>query len=274
MLRIDMHVHSTKSDGSKTPVEIVRMAKRSGVSMVALTDHDTVDGAEEFVSASKRYGVNGVIGIEMSADAPVTTHILGYRLERLDVVRAAMNDVIEKRNIRNREICRKLVDAGIDITMEDVENEAGGRVIARPHFAAVLLKKGKVSNIREAFGRYLAKGGIAYARRETLDAKACIDVIRASGGVAVLAHPSLTGLTGKDLDDLLDELKSFGLWGLECMSSHCTSEEAADFIAAAMRHGLYTTAGSDYHGDKRPWVSLGVQVDDDYLPWGRLGVKL
>ncbi|MDL2263032.1 PHP domain-containing protein [Synergistaceae bacterium OttesenSCG-928-I11] len=274
MIRIDMHVHSTASDGTCTPAEIARLARRDRVSVLALTDHDTVDGISGFIAACKRCAVRWIAGIELSAAAKVTTHILGYRLRNLDMVKRAMDWVVEKRNERNRLMCEKLRTLDIDIDLKEIEREAGGHVIARPHFAGVMLKKGYVSDYREAFDRYLARGAVAYVPREAYSPEACISLIREAGGVAALAHPSQTGLSDSALDDLLLELKGYGLWGLECISSHCTSEQAFDYMRIADKHALCATGGSDFHGARRPGVAMGVQVSEDFLPWARLGVTL
>ena len=274
MIGVDMHVHSTASDGTCTPAEIARLAHRDRISVLALTDHDTVDGIPGFVAACRRYAIRWIAGIELSAKAPVTTHILGYRLRDLATVKRAMDWILKKRNERNLAICEKLREAGVDIHIDEIEREAGGHVIARPHFAGALLKKGYVSGYREAFDRYLARGAAAYVPREAYSPEGCIAAIREAGGLAVLAHPSQTGLSGSALDDLLDELKGYGLWGVECISSHCTSEQAFDYMRIADRHALYATAGSDFHGARRPGVALGVRVSEDFLPWARLGVTL
>jgi predicted metal-dependent phosphoesterase TrpH len=274
MIRVDMHVHSTASDGTYTPAEIARLAHRNRIAVLALTDHDTVDGITGFIAACKRYAIRWIAGIELSAAAPVTTHILGYRMRDLGTVRRAMEWIVEKRNERNRAMCEKLRGMGVEINLDEIEREAGGHVIARPHFAGVLLKKGFVSNYREAFDRYLARGASAYVPREAYSPEACIALIREAGGLAVLAHPSQTGLSASALDDLLNELKGYGLWGLECISSHCTGEEAFSYMRVAERHSLFATGGSDFHGARRPGVALGIQVSEDFLPWARLDVTL
>jgi predicted metal-dependent phosphoesterase TrpH len=151
--------------------------------------------------------------------------------------------------------------------------KSGGRIIARPHFARVLVEKGYASDSQDAFKRYLARGGAAYVQREGLSPEQCVNVIRDSGGLPVLAHPSLTGLETDVLRDFLGVLKSFGLWGLECISSHCSSEMAYEYLSLAEKCSLFPTAGSDFHGSSRPNVALGVRVSDDFLPWARLGLR-
>lgn len=274
MIRIDMHVHSTASDGTISPHDLPAAARRAGVSIMALTDHDTVDGVPSFKRACAKSGVRGIAGIELSADAPFTTHILGYRLRDLSVINEATEWIVRKRNERNAAIVEKLIESGVDITLDDVEHAAKGRVVARPHFAAVLQEKGYVSNTREAFDKYLSKGRPGYVKREAYDAERCIDIIKSAGGVAALAHPSLTGLEGEELDELLSRLQGFGLWGIECFSSHCSNEDALNFCRHADKHNLCATAGSDFHGSNRPNVSLGVLVSEGFLPWARLGFDL
>ncbi|MDR3354710.1 MAG: PHP domain-containing protein [Synergistaceae bacterium] len=274
MIRIDLHVHSVFSDGTCTPAEIVREARSKGIAVLALTDHDTIEGLREFARECARLQIRPVRGVELSACDPRTIHILGYRLDREEVIEEALSWVIDRRNARNREICKKLRELGIDITIEVIESEARGRVVSRPHFASWLVKNGHVPNTKAAFDRYLARGGAAYVRRDGLSPDECVRIVRESGGLPVLAHPSLTGLEGEALDDLIADLKDSGLWGLECISSHCSAEQTYGFIAAADRHGLFTTAGSDFHGKNRPGVTLGVQVSEDFIPWARLGVTM
>jgi predicted metal-dependent phosphoesterase TrpH len=274
MIRIDLHVHSTYSDGTCTPAEIACEARSRGIAALALTDHDTIDGLDEFTRECAKFQIRSVRGVELSACAPITIHILGYRLNRMEVLEEALSWVLDRRNARNREICEKLRELGIDVTIESIESEARGRVISRPHFAAWLVKNGCVPDVRTAFDRYLARGGTAYVRREGFPPDECVKIIRESGGLPVLAHPSLTGLEGEAFDDLIADLKNSGLWGMECMSSHCSPEQTYEYIAAADRHGLFTTAGSDFHGKNRPGVTLGVQVSEDFIPWARIGVTM
>lgn len=274
MLSIDLHIHSTASDGTFAPAELARLARRRGVAAAAITDHDTVDGAEEFVRECARVGVRPIAGIELSASAPVTTHILGYRLRDLKMMKDAMDDIVRKRDERNEKMVKKLIELGLGITYQEVLDEAGGRVVARPHMASVLVKRGICANIREAFNKYLGNTGLAYVKRETLGPRDCIDLIRSAGGVAALAHPSQTGMEGAELDDMISGLKGYGLWGLECLSSHCSFDQALVYMKTAERHGLAVTAGSDFHGRNRPSVTLGVRVREDILPWARLGIAL
>ncbi|MDR1885521.1 MAG: PHP domain-containing protein [Synergistaceae bacterium] len=274
MIRVDLHVHSTFSDGTCTPLEIVRAARARRVAVLALTDHDTLEGLDEFSRECRAAGIRPVRGVELSASAPITIHVLGYRIGDGSSLKKALDWVIERRNARNGEICGKLRDLGVGVNIEEVEVMAGGRVVGRPHIALWMVKNGFVPDTRAAFDRYLGKGAPAYVRREGLSPGDCVRVVRESGGLPVLAHPSLTGLDEAPLGELLDELKEYGLWGLECISSHCSSEAAYRYLRTADRHGLFPTAGSDFHGAARPDIALGVQVSEDFLPWARIGVNL
>lgn len=211
-------------------------------------------------------------GIELSAKYDRTVHILGYRIVNPDVLNEVLRWVRSRRAARNEVILFRLRELGIQVNMEDVKRYAGG-VVARPHFARALVALGYARDYQEAFDKYLARGAAAYAPREGLSPADCVTVIRSAGGLPVLAHPSLTGLDDEGLGELLLSLKSCGMWGLECLSSHCSSEKALDYLALAGKYALFPTAGSDFHGSVRPAVSLGVQVTDDFLPWARLGVN-
>jgi predicted metal-dependent phosphoesterase TrpH len=202
-----------------------------------------------------------------------TVHILGYRIENP----AALSEVLEwvraRRADRNERIALRLRELGLSITVEDVAESAAGQVVARPHFARVLVAKGYAADYQDAFVRYLARGAAAYVPREGLSPAECVAAIRRSGGLPALAHPSLTGLDADGLGGLISSLKPHGLWGIECLSSHCSQEESLGYLAIAEKYSLYPTAGSDFHGTVRPNALLGVQVTDDFLPWARLGVN-
>jgi predicted metal-dependent phosphoesterase TrpH len=202
-----------------------------------------------------------------------TIHILGYRIERFEPLENALERVRECRDARNVKMLSRLRENGLEITIDDVRREAKGRVIARPHFAKALVVKGYVPDIPSAFTMYIGRGGTAYAPREGLLPEDCVRTVREAGGLPVLAHPSLTGMDAEGLGELLETLKGYGLWGLECISSHCSSEAAYGYLSIADKHSLFPTAGSDFHGSIRPCVELGVQVSDDFLPWARLGVN-
>lgn len=268
-----MHVHSVFSDGTCSVEEIVSIARRRNVSILALTDHDTIDGLDVFCNACEKYSIRPITGIELSAASKEVVHILGYRIKNLRILRESLDWILRCRRIRNERICQCLNDLGMTVSMEDVEKEAGGGVIARPHFARVMVRKGYSPDMRNAFSMYLADGAPAYVPRNGYSPSECVRIIIEAGGLPVLAHPSLTGFDSDGMDCLLKGLKEAGLWGLECISSHCSAEEALYYLRMAERHALFPTAGSDFHGANRPNAILGIQVSESFLPWARLGIS-
>ena len=184
MILIDLHTHSTCSDGTLKPEALVRAAKGRKVSVLSLTDHDTTEGVPEFLAACRHTGVRGLSGIELSAEAPYTLHLLGYNIapgngpleKRLERLR-------EHRKDRNVAICQRLRELGLEVTLEEVEAEAKGDVIARPHIARVMIRKGYAQDMAGAFRNYLADGAAAYIPRIRLSAEECIALVRQSGGV-------------------------------------------------------------------------------------------
>ena len=272
MLKIDLHTHSRCSDGLFSVSQLVKKGKRDGVLVMSLTDHDTIKGVPDFVRECNEHGISPLTGIELSAQSRHTLHILGYRISLASQdLAVALEDVRQKRDERNLLVCEKLQKLGFDLTMEDIKSEASGDVVARPHFARVLVRKCGVSDIATAFRIYLGDGRPAYAPRKGLSAGECIEVIRKAGGVAVLAHPQQMRLQGDAQLKLVEHLKEDGLWGIECISPHHTKSDATYYLDLAKRMDLFPTAGSDFHG--APSTSLGVKVEDNFLPWARLGIR-
>lgn len=268
---IDMHVHSTFSDGSYTPEQLVAAAKKRGVSLLALTDHDTTSGVASFLSVCRARGVCGLSGIELSAEAPYTLHILGYRMDPQNAeLQRRLAEVRDKRNERNVKICQKLRELGCDIDIEEVKKISGGEVIARPHIAKLLVQKGYVPTPGMAFIKYLDRHGAAYVARERLSAEECISLIRGAGGVASLAHPAQCMLDRDGLEALIARLKEAGLWGVEAVYGSNDPQITRLHMELASKFGLFTTAGSDFHGSGRPGIDIGMTVGDGFLPWARL----
>jgi predicted metal-dependent phosphoesterase TrpH len=277
---VDLHSHSTASDGTLAPAEVARLAARAGLSGWALTDHDTIGGVAEAGEESARLGIDFLPGIEISAEFPHpgTIHILGYGI---DPQSATLHDLtrqlLEGRDNRNPKIVRKLQELGVAITMEEVENEAGGTVVGRPHIAAILHRKGYVTSIKDAFNKYLAPGGAAYFDKERLSPKRALEMIVDSGGVPVLAHPVQLRLeSDAKLESVLRELIDLGLGGLEVMHSDHTPELVSKYSAIADRFGLLKTGGSDFHGGNKKDIELGYargqRVPREFLDglWERL----
>lgn len=269
--RCDLHMHTVHSDGTLTPTELIELAKRQGLSCVALTDHDTLSGVEEAQNAGRRAGIEVIAGVEISAVCePGTMHILGYFIDpKSKKLQEKLEEIQEARRQRNPMIIEKLRALGIDITLPEVERESGGDQLGRPHFARVLVQKGYVKDFEEAFEKYLTKGAPAYVDKRKLTGRDAIEMIEEAGGIASLAHPKLLKLdsTPAEFERKLDELKSDGLKGLEVYSSCQNKEEAARYKKTANRLGLFVTGGSDFHGANRPQVPLGWMGDGASIPY-------
>lgn len=263
---VDLHSHSTASDGSLRPAEVAELAARSGLSAWALTDHDTVGGIAEAQETSRRLGIDFLPGIEVSAEFPPpgTLHILGYGIDPTSASLAeATGQLRHGRDTRNPRIVARLRELGVAITMAEVEAEAGpgmagGPVIGRPHIAAVLVRKGYVSSIKQAFDKYLAQGGAAYFDKERLSPARAFEVIRQAGGIPVLAHPvQLRMQNSAQLDRIVKDLKDLGLGGIEVLHSDHALADVEACMALARRYNLLMTGGSDFHGAKKKDIALG-----------------
>lgn len=261
MQLVDLHTHSTASDGTYAPADVVRIASENGLSAIALTDHDTVAGIDEATACAKQVGIDFLPGIEISAEfpAPGTLHILGYGIDHTSpVLKDLTETLIAGRDSRNPRIVAKLNEMGIQITMKEVESEADGTVVGRPHIAAVLLKKGVVKSIKDAFDRYLAQGAAAYFDKERLTPRRAIELIGESGGVAVLAHPiQLRTTNDAELDRVVKDLVDLGLRGIEVYHSDHKEEHVRRYKDLAKRYSLLSTGGSDFHGRNKPTIALG-----------------
>lgn len=276
---IDLHTHSTCSDGTFSPEDLVREAKKAGVTHLALTDHDTVEGVEAAARAAREEGLAFLPGIEISAEfQPGTLHILGYGLDpRNEALRRRLEEVQRWRRERNPRIVERLTALGMDLTMEEVAARAGGDLVGRPHFAQTLLDKGYVQTRQEAFDRFLAKGRPAYVDKVRLSPQESVALIREAGGVAVLAHPlQLKIQDPQALEAFVGELREMGLQGIECYYRNHTEEDEARFLAIAQRHALLPTGGSDFHGTNRPFIRLGTGEGNLEVPpecWEALVAK-
>jgi 3',5'-nucleoside bisphosphate phosphatase len=277
---IDLHMHSTCSDGTYSPSELVQRAKAAGLTRMALTDHDTVAGLSEARAEAERQGIAFLGGLEISAELqPGTMHILGYGFdEGSSDLRGRLEHVQEARRERNPKIVERLVGLGFDLTMEEVAGKAGGTVVGRPHFAQVMVEKGYAQNTQEVFDKYLAKGKPAYLDKERLSPEESVAAIRAAGGVAVLAHPlQLKAKDESELESIIERLASAGLQGMECYYRNHTEEDTRKFLALAKRYGLVATGGSDFHGTNRPHISLGTGEGNLKVPeecWDDLMTRL
>ncbi len=258
-MAVDLHTHSTYSDGSDSPAEIVSAAAAAGLEAVALTDHDNLNGILEAAAAADASEVELIPGVELSCEwQPGGMHLVVLWLEpgpgplqdRLEILQAGRR----QRNVDLIELLRKL---DVDISYEEVVAEAGGTGVGRPHVAAVLVRKGVVGSIPEAFDLYLASGRPAYVERYRLPPEEAIELARASGAVPIVAHPHTLGMTGTTLDQELRRLARHGLVGLECYYPEYEPDTRLELVERARDVGLVPSGGSDYHGTYKPGLEIG-----------------
>jgi len=261
---IDLHVHSTFSDGSLTPTQLVERARTVGLKAMALTDHDSMSGLDEFLSACREAegGPIGIPGVEISADVPHgTLHMLGYFMDAHNQAMAGMlRDIREGRRIRNEKILTKLNEMGLQLSWDEVNafaSHCGDDVVGRPHFAQAMVARGFVSSHEEAFERYLAKGQPAYTDRFRLSPEESLKIIRGAGGVPVLAHPSTLKLSNGALRTLVKDLAALGLQGIEVYYSEHSPRQIQQYLSLAREYALVATGGSDFHGGLNPAIELG-----------------
>jgi 3',5'-nucleoside bisphosphate phosphatase len=267
MDRCDLHMHTTFSDGTATPAELVARAKKNSVRCIALTDHDTLAGLEDCFLEGAKQGVEIIAGTELSIDyREKTTHLLGYFSgPKVPTLEQRLSGIRGGRDNRNEKICQKLQALGLAVTLAEVEAIATESV-GRPHIAQILMQKGYVASVREAFDKYLEKGRPGYVGRDRLTPGEAIGAIREAGGVPVLAHPYLVGPM-EEIDTVLDDLVPFGLLGVECVYSEHSREQVSCFQAAAEKRGLLVTGGSDFHGTVKPHLDIGVGRGELFVPY-------
>lgn len=256
---IDLHTHSSASDGSMTPAELVAYAKLKGLAAIALTDHDTVDGVKNALDEGERIGVEVIPGIEISVEYKPEMHILGLfpDKDKYVKIKEELNAIKTGRELRNKKIINRLNELDLDITEEEVKKLAIGDIVGRPHIARVLVAKGYARSIDDAFDKYLSKEGLAYFKRFELQPKDGIRAIRRAGGIPVLAHPVYLKQTYDQLDKLIPELKEYGLIGIEAYYSEHSNEDTGKFLRLAIKHNLLATGGSDFHGSFKSGIELG-----------------
>lgn len=276
--RADLHVHTTASDGLYKPAEVVRKAKESGLSALAITDHDTIAGVEEALEEGRRLGVMVVPGVELSTIANGRDiHILAYYTNNNDPLwRRRLESLGDTRTRRNEAMLAKLQKMGIPISLKDVLRASNGKgdasaerslstSIGRPHIAAALISLGVVSSMEEAFRLYLGEGAAAFVQVPKVHPSEAIDWVRECGGVSVIAHPGLYGD-----DRLVEELIQGGAAGIEVFHSDHGAEEVKKYAQLGERYGLIQTGGSDFHGEREgisfhgPLGSSSVDIEIAY----------
>lgn len=279
MSRIDLHAHTIHSDGTLTPTALVRLADEVGLSMLAVTDHDTTSGLEEARDEGRRTGIEVIAGCEVSTRIDAgNVHVLGLGFDPSHAgFQRFLAQVRERRDERNVRMLERLAQVGAPITMEEVRKHAHGRIVARPHIGRALVERGYVRDLREAFTQYLKDGGRAYVEVVAPHPTEAVKAIREAGGAAVLAHPGQIRLTGREAyDAFLRELVAAGLAGMEVWHPSHDSDDRAMFLALATQHGLVPSGGSDFHGETKPHIKLGTgdgTIAMERATWDALGAR-
>lgn len=263
--KADLHTHSTASDGLHTPSELAALVKARGTEVWALTDHDSVDGVEEARRAGAPLGLRVIQGVELSADDYLNLHILGYGFSA-PAIQDWLSGLQGGRNDRKYRIRDFLRTKGLEVPLDEVDEEAKGGSVGRPHFAMVMLRHGMVETRREAFDRYLDTPEFQKIEKGTKpSAEECVKRLKAAGGKVSLAHPYQIVLSGETLEELILRLKGYGLDAIECWYPIHTPEQTEEYLRLAEKHGLRVTGGSDFHGMKtkpdHPLAAWELEVD-------------
>lgn len=258
---VDLHTHSTASDGTLSPTQLCAEAARSGVSIVALCDHDTLNGLEEFLDACQKEGIVGIPGVEISCESgDRALHLvgLGVNVETNGALPLLLSRARRWREERNVEMVERLNKAGARVSMDELKKQARGNVITRPHFARVLVEKGYAQSLPEAFAKYLLPGTPGYVPKRKPSMAKAVEAIHASGGLAIVAHPtSILEPAGKKLIEFLEKLACGGIDGFEAWNPEVPLSVAHKIVRLAGKFGLFVSGGSDFHGENKVGRVLG-----------------
>ena len=267
MREIDLHIHTTASDGTSSPEETVRLARGLGLRAIAVTDHDTVSGYPAAAAEGERLGVEVVPGIEFSTRCRGPVDVLGYYIDPQSPALLEVLDWIRRdRDERNRRMVERMRADGLDVDYAAMRRRFG-EIVGRPHFAELLVEQGLARDVKDAFDRYVEKGQRYYEARHFLTLEETVRVIREAGGTAVLAHPYQYRLDEAGLRELIGEAMRFGLEGMECRYSLYSAEQTQALLALAGEYGLLPTGGSDYHGEVKPHIALGTGTGALAVPY-------
>lgn len=275
-LGIDLHIHSTASDGSLTPAEILDHAQKLNLAAISITDHDSIDGSKEALRTGIPPSLNFVAGVEISAAHPPffpgagSFHILGYCI-RLDdhTLNQALNKLREARKNRNPKIVTRLNELGFQISLEEVRQIVGQNdQLGRPHIAYTMMKKGFVASIDEAFDKFLGTAKPAYVDKKRIACADAIKMIRRAGGIAVLAHPGLLNIEDeRKLEGLIQNLIKIGIRGIEVYYPEHSREQVKQYMDLSKKYNLLMTGGTDYHGSITPKIKMGSGKGTLFIPF-------
>ena len=269
MERIDLHTHSTASDGSLSPSEVIQAAASAGLKAVALTDHDTIQGVPEAMAAAEKLHIECIPGIELSAFYKgLEVHIVGLFLNVEDPVLKERLDAFRNiRENRNNQMIEKMQASGVDITMKKLRDLEGDTVITRANIARYLIRIGFVDSVKEAFDKYLSPGMPFFVPKTGVTPKDAIETIRDNDGIAILAHPLTYKFTRDDLIECIETLKSYGLQGMETYYSTFSEADHRDMKRLADQYGLLHSGGSDFHGNVKPHIQIGKGMGRLVIPY-------
>ncbi|HPF29773.1 MAG TPA: PHP domain-containing protein [Lachnospiraceae bacterium] len=268
MKTVDLHVHSTKSDGSYTPCELVDYAIEKGLAAFALTDHDTTDGLDEAIAYAKGKPIEVIPGIEFSTEYQGRDiHIVGLYIDHHCKTFLEQITVFQYSRVnRNIKMCNNLAEAGIDITYDKLIKEFPDSVITRSHYAKYLLAHGYIRNLKEAFDRYIGDRCKYFVPREKITPAQAVRLILDCNGIPVLAHPVLYHMSNANLEQMVCELKAAGFIGIEAVYSTYAPAEEREMKRLAARHSLCISGGSDFHGNAKPGLDLATGYGKLFIP--------
>ncbi len=274
MKSVDLHVHSNKSDGTLAPSDLVTLALSKGLAAFALTDHDTTEGIDEALAAAAKAQARGfdievIPGIEFSTEYEgKDIHIVGIDIDyKGEAFQKYLKDFQDSRDNRNRKMCLKLAEHGVDITYEKLCNEYPGSVLTRAHYAKYMLEHGFVKSMSEAFDRYIGDRAPCFLPREKVTPAQAVSLILESGGIPILAHPILYHMSDARLEKLVVSLKEVGLVGIEAIYSTYNSAEERQIRKLAAKHDLCISGGSDFHGGTKPGLEMGNGYGKLFVPY-------
>ncbi|MBW6458459.1 MAG: DUF2061 domain-containing protein [FCB group bacterium] len=264
-ITLDLHIHSDRSDGELQPSELLALAHEKKCEYLSICDHDNIDHLDQIKDIPR--GMVYIPGVEISTTFPGELHILGYGFDPADkAFRETLEGLRQVRRARNEAMLKNMREQGFDISMEELERESGNRTAGRPHIAGLMEKKGYSASAQEAFDTFLAKGKPLYLEKTRIEPKEAIEGILRAGGIPVLAHPAQIG--ADQPEELIKELVSYGLKGIEAYYSTHSKEQTLHYLALAKKYDLLVTAGSDFHGKNREHIPLGMHVRRaDLLPF-------
>lgn len=268
MKAIDLHTHTCRSDGSMTPTELVDLAIKKGLSKIAITDHDTVDGLKEAMEYASDKDIEVIPGIELSTEFHGRDiHMVGLNIDpEAEGFRQYLTEFVESRDIRNDRMCRMLTDAGMPMTYEELQAEYPGSVITRAHYARFMLSRGYTTYLKEAFERYIGDRCPYFIPREKITPAQGVELIVKAKGIPVLAHPMLYQMSWAGIQELVDTLKPAGLMAIEAIYTTNTTSDERETREFAAKNDLLISGGSDYHGAAKPDVDLGVGRGKLFVP--------